>query len=100
MSFDFSYNSNKIKLPYASSNLDSYTSKVEVSFNTKLFLTTFFQYNSQIDNINLNTRFQWNFKPLSDIYLVYTDNYFAKGNDLFNIKNRSIALKLNYWINL
>ena len=100
VNIDFSYNNNKIQLPYASSNLDSYTSKVEVSLNTKLFLTTFFQYNRQIDNINLNTKFQWNFKPLSDIYLVYTDNYFAKGNNLFDIKNRSIALKLNYWINL
>ena len=97
---DFSYSNNKIKLPYASSNLASYSTKVEVSFNTKLFLTTFFQYNSQIDNIKLNTRLQWNFKPLSDIYLVYTDNYFAKGSELFNLKNRSLALKFNYWINI
>ncbi|MFL3022086.1 MAG: DUF5916 domain-containing protein [Cytophagales bacterium] len=100
VNMDFSYSNNKIKLPYASSNLASYSTKVEVSFNTKLFLTTFFQYNSQIDNINLNTRFQWNFKPLSDIYLVYTDNYFAKGSELFNLKNRSLALKFNYWINI
>ncbi len=100
VNIDFSYNNNKIKLPYASSDLASYSTKVEVSFNTKLFLTTFFQYNSQIDNINLNTRLQWNFKPLSDIYLVYTDNYFAKGSDLFNLKNRSLALKFNYWISL
>ena len=100
VNMDFSYSNNKIKLPYASSNLASYSTKVEVSFNTKLFLTTFFQYNSQIDNINLNTRLQWNFKPLSDIYLVYTDNYFAKGSELFNLKNRSLALKFNYWINI
>ena len=100
VNLDFSYSNNKIKLPYASSDLASYSTKVEVSFNTKLFLTTFFQYNSQIDNINLNTRLQWNFKPLSDIYLVYTDNYFAKGSELFNLKNRSLALKFNYWINI
>ena len=100
VNIDLSYNNNKILLPYANSNLSSYSSKVEVSFNTKLFLTTFFQYNSQIDNINLNTRLRWNFKPLSDIYIVFTDNYFAKGSNLFDLKNRSLALKLNYWINI
>ena len=42
VNMDFSYSNNKIKLPYASSNLASYSTKVEVSFNTKLFLTTFF----------------------------------------------------------
>lgn len=100
VNIDFAYNNNKVKLPYADSDLASYSTKVEVSFNTKLFLTTFFQYNSQINNINLNTKLQWNFKPLSDIYLVFTDNYFAKGSDIFNLKNRSLALKFNYWINI
>ena len=100
VNIDLSYSNNKILLPYANSNLSSYSSRVEVSFNTELFLTTFFQYNSQIDNINLNTRLRWNFKPLSDIYIVYTDNYFAKGSNFFDLKNRSLALKLNYWINI
>ncbi len=100
VNIDLSYSNNKILLSYANSNLSSYSSRVEVSFNTELFLTTFFQYNSQIDNINLNTRLRWNFKPLSDIYIVYTDNYFAKGSNFFDLKNRSLALKLNYWINI
>ena len=28
-----------------------------------------------IENININSRLQWRFKPMSDVYLVYTDNY-------------------------
>ena len=100
VNINLSVENNKIDLPYSSVNLTSYSSKIEVSFNTKLFLTSYFQYNKQIDNINFNTRFQWNFKPLSDVYLVYTDNYFAKGSNLFDLKNRSLALKLNYWINI
>jgi len=100
VNMNLSIENNKIDLPYASVNLTSFSSKLDVSFNTKLFLTTYFQYNKQIDNINLNTKLQWNFKPLSDIYLVYTDNYFAKDSQLFDLKNRSIALKINYWINI
>jgi hypothetical protein len=35
--------------------------------------------------------------PLSDLYLVYNDNYFTK--DQLRPKFRSINLKLTYWIN-
>jgi hypothetical protein len=69
---------------------------VEFAFSDKLFWTTFMQYNTQIKNFNVNSRFQWRFKPLSDIYLVYTDNYLTDG--LLH-KNRAIVFRINYWIN-
>jgi len=69
---------------------------VEFAFSEKLFWTTFMQYNTQIKNFNVNSRLQWRFKPLSDVYLVYTDNYLTGG--LLH-KNRSIVFRINYWIN-
>ncbi len=69
---------------------------VEFAFSDKLFWTTFMQYNTQIKNFNLNSRFQWRFKPLSDVYLVYTDNYLTGA--LLH-KNRSLVFRINYWIN-
>lgn len=71
-------------------------STVELSFSNTLFWTTFFQYNTQIKNFNLNSRFQWRFKPMSDIYLVYTDNYVTDG--LIH-KSRNLVFKISYWIN-
>ena len=68
----------------------------EFAFSDKLFWTTFMQYNTQIKNFNVNSRLQWRFKPLSDVYLVYTDNYLTGG--LLH-KNRSIVFRINYWIN-
>jgi len=69
---------------------------VEFAFSDKLFWTTFIQYNTQIKNLNVNSRFQWRFKPLSDVYLVYTDNYLT--GDLMH-KNRSLVFRVNYWFN-
>jgi hypothetical protein len=63
----------------------------------KLFFTTFIQYNEQLDNINLNTRFQWRYKPASDLYLVYTDNYLPVP---FLVRNRALMLKFTYWWNV
>lgn len=71
--------------------------KIDITFTNKLFLTTFFQLNQQTKNVNLNIRLQWRYKPASDLFLVYTDNYFP---EIFQIRNRALVVKLNYWLNL
>ncbi|MEP7323203.1 MAG: DUF5916 domain-containing protein, partial [Saprospiraceae bacterium] len=71
--------------------------RVDVTFTNSLYFTSFVQYNQQINNLNINTRLQWRFKPASDIFLVYTDNYIPSP---FNVKNRAIVFKMNYWWNL
>ena len=55
------------------------------------------QYNEQLKNMNLNTRFQWRYSPASDLFLVYTDNYLPAP---FSVRNRAIVLKFNYWWNI
>ena len=71
-------------------------SKMEFSFSRNLFFTTYLQYNTQKNNLNINSRFQWRFRPMSDIFLVYTENYQPTN---LSIKNRGLILKLNYWFN-
>jgi len=55
------------------------------------------QYNEQSNNINVNTRVQWRYKPASDIFIVYTDNYLPSP---FSVKNRFLVLKMTYWWNI
>lgn len=71
--------------------------KVDVTMTNKLFFTTFVQYNEQLNNVNLNTRFQWRYKPASDLYIVYTDNYLPVP---FSVRNRALMLKMTYWWNV
>jgi hypothetical protein len=71
--------------------------KIDVTFSNTLFWTTFVQYNEQRQNTNINSRVQWRYKPASDIFLVYTDNYFPNS---YEIKNRAVVLKMTYWLNL
>ena len=61
-------------------------------FNNRLNWTTYVQYNTQRDNFNINSRLQWEYKPLSYIYLVISDNY---NQDIIR-KDWGIALKMNY----
>jgi hypothetical protein len=70
--------------------------RIDVTLSNKLFFTNFLQYNQQSNNVNLNTRLQWRYSPASDLFLVYTDNYYA---DNFNGRNRSLVMKFTYWFN-
>jgi hypothetical protein len=104
-SLDFSYNRIRLPKPYNSADLFLIGPRVDLTFTRKLFWTTFVQYNSQINNLNINSRFQWRFKPVSDLFIVYTDNYLAEsGNNEFlrigQPKNRALVLKLTYWLNI
>jgi hypothetical protein len=88
---------NQIQLPglYGSTKLFLIAPRIEYNFNTKLFWTTFIQYNTQANNFNINSRLQYRYKPMSDFFLVYTDNYFT--DPLFKNKNRALIFKLSYW---
>jgi Domain of unknown function (DUF5916) len=91
------HNNISLPQPYNSSSLTLVSAQLEFTPTREVFFTTFVQYNTQINNVNLNARLQWRFAPMSDVFLVYTDNYDAT---FWKIKNRGIALKISYWLNV
>ena len=92
-----SYNNILLPEPWSRSTFWLVGPRLDVTMTNKLFLTAFMQYNEQINNINLNTRLQWRYQPASDLFIVYTDNYFPEP---FGVRNRALVVKLTYWWNL
>ncbi len=90
------YNDILLPSPYKSAQFVLIGPKLDLTFTDNLFFTSFVQYNTQIDNLNLNFRFQWRFAPVSDLFIVYTENSSPIDH---RIKNRGIVLKLSYWFN-
>ena len=98
-----SYNFNDISLPspYSSANFWLVGPRAELAFSRSLFFSAFLQYNTQANNVNINTRLQWRFLPVSDLFLVYTDNYFSENFFAAPMaKNRALVLKVTYWLNV
>ena len=91
-----SYNNIQLPSPYNSAKFILIGPRLDFTFTDKIFFTSLVQYNDQIDNINLNLRFQWRFAPVSDLFIVYTENSFPEDH---NIKNRGLVLKISYWFN-
>ena len=101
-SLGLEYNYNHIALDgnFETANLFLIGPRIDLTFTKKLFWTTFIQYNNQNDNLNFNSRFQWRFAPVSDFFLVYTDNYDTTSFDPLASRNRAIVAKLTYWLNI
>lgn len=98
-SMSLTYDYNDIVLPpeYGSARFVLLSPRFDFTLTDKLFLTTFVQYNDRYDNVNLNARFQWRYKPASDFFLVYTENYLPEH---LTSKNRALVLKFTYWLNI
>ena len=91
-----SYNNISMPLPYKSAGFYLIGPRIDFTFTDKIFFTSLVQYNNQIKNTNLNLRFQWRFAPVSDLFIVYTENSFPSDH---RIKNRGLVLKISYWFN-
>ena len=107
-SIDFEYNNLTFEAPYGETELFLIGPRMEINFTRNLFWTTFLQFNTQAENFNVNSRLQWRFAPMSDLFIVYTDNYLLETETLdgrfrfntFAPKNRAFVFKLNYWLGI
>ncbi len=104
VAMNFTYNRIRLPDPYNDADLLLIGPRFDITFSRSVFWTTFIQYNEQINNVNINSRFQWRFKPVSDLFIVYSDNYLAAEDGRFidfnQPKSRALVVKLTYWLNL
>ena len=96
----FNLSINKISLPrfYGDGRLILATSKFNLTLNKSLFWMNYFQYSNVSRNFGINSRLQWRFAPLSDLYIVFNDNYLYEDSLIPNL--RTISFKLSYWLDL
>ena len=98
-SLKFRYDKIDLPDPQNSVALFLISPKIDFTFSKNIFWATFVQYSNFSNSLGINSRFQWRFAPLSDLFLVYTDNSNYIEND-FIPNFRTINLKITYWINI
>ena len=95
ISLKYTYHKILLPYPYSDNEILIIGPGVNWAFSKSIFFSFLTQYNNLIDNVNFNARFQWRFAPVSDFYIIYTDNYDSQN---FDKKNRAIMVKFSYWI--
>lgn len=96
-SIQLNYDKIDLPNPYPDASIWLIGPRLDVTFTKNIFWATFLQYSTQRDNFSINTRLQWRVAPLSDLFLVYNDNY---ATDVFSPRFRSLNLKFTYWFNI
>lgn len=96
-SIDVQFDRIELPDPFPSASILLVGPRFDITFSKSVFWATFIQYSNQRENFSVNTRLQWRFAPLSDLFIVYNDNY---NTAILSPRFRSINLKLTYWINI
>jgi hypothetical protein len=75
LTFDLAIQRNDISLPLPMHDFvtNLVTSRVGYAFNTRTFLDTLIQYNTDSKQLSANVRFDLIHRPLSDLFIVYND---------------------------
>jgi hypothetical protein len=101
LSFGYQWNKLDFPEPYGNEVITAFLGTLEIGFNRNLLWTTLFQYVDQNEYMGINSRLQWRYSPMSDVFLVFIDNYDVfNGLSSFNniqTNNRAVILKINYW---
>ena len=73
ISTEFDLTRDSVRLPGGDFKVDLFGFRLKYAFNTRTFLDTFIQYNSEAENVTSNLRFNLIHHALSDLFLVYTE---------------------------
>jgi hypothetical protein len=86
---------NWVRLPNGSFTADLIATRVGAAFTTRLFLNALVQYNSLDRRVASNIRFQYIFRPGSDLYLVYNEERGSLAS-MSTLQARGTRLKIAY----
>ena len=86
---------NDISLPGLSYLSTLTTARVNYNFNTKVFVNSLLQYNTDTHQLSSNIRFNVIHRPLSDFFFVYNEHRDEQSGLL---QDRSLIAKLTYMV--
>ena len=88
---------NTVDLPQGSFRTDLAVTRINYAFTPRMFLGGLMQYNSGNDSFSTNLRLRWEYRPGSELFIVYTE---ARDTDVFDrfseLSNRGLTVKVNY----
>ena len=82
-------------LPPGRFNVTLLHARLGLYFTTRLLADAFLQYNSELDDFSTNLRFNYKYRPGSDLYVVYNERRDLEGLPA-DLVDRSLTVKWTY----
>ena len=85
------YNHNRVDLPNGKFTTDLLVTRFDYAFSPYAFLNAFVQYNADRHQVSSNIRFNFTYRPLSDIFIVYNN---IRDTDRGRLVQRALIVKV------
>jgi len=101
LSVEPTFSVSEIELPYGAFTTTLARSRVDYGFSPLMFVSALVQYSSADRSFSSNLRFRWEYRPGSELFVVYTDEhdttdpYLATATTIHGLKNRAFVVKVN-----
>lgn len=85
---------NWVDLPQGQFVAKVLTSRVIYTFTPRTFIGALVQYNSNSNTLSVNARLRWEYRPGSDLFIVYSDGRTTLERGFPRLQNRALTIKL------
>jgi hypothetical protein len=86
---------NRIQLAEGSFTTSLAGSRVTYTMTTRMFASALVQYNSGADAVSANVRFRWEYRPGSELFVVYNEERDTQAYRFPALVNRALIVKIN-----
>jgi hypothetical protein len=96
-SAEVQYNRNDVRMPWGDFLVNLSVVRLDYTFSPRMTVRSLTQYNSLTSEVSNNVRFNFIYRPGSDIYVVYNDlSQTGLPADIFGRKDRQLVVKATY----
>ena len=97
-STELQYNRNDVKMPWGNFLVNLSTVRLDYTFSPRMTVRSLTQYNTSTHEISNNVRFNFIYRPGSDIYIVYNDTRFQNvlNPTAAQVPTRALILKVTH----
>lgn len=85
---------NRVVLPAGGFTAKLVTMRSTLAFSPRMSTGALIQYNSTTRQVSTNIRFRWEYRPMSDLFVVYSDGRETLGTKFPTLVNRGFTVKL------
>jgi hypothetical protein len=87
---------NWVSLPFGSFTSHVLSAKPTLAINPRTFVSVLVQYNSALRLVSSNARLRWEYRPGSEIFVVYNDSRDTAGSAVTGLVTRAVLVKFNH----
>ncbi len=86
---------NWVSLPWGKFTSSVITERTTYTISPRMFVSALTQYSSSTQTLSINARFRWEYRPGSEMFIVYSDGRNTAAEGFPPIVNRAFVVKIN-----